>query len=165
MTRKSSPIPLWMSTIIGLAIAIILLPMSHLTVMANPPNSMNIAQGLVTTAPPMVARMWHGRTLANKAEAYTAYLNEAGLAKIRKIPGNKGVQMLRRSTGRETEFYVISYWSSREAIQQFAGKDINKVRSLPRDPKFLIEVEPTVKHFDLLVDDWKRSTLSVENDQ
>lgn len=156
MTRKSSPVPLWMGTIISLAIAILALLIFQMMLTATPPQSMNISQGLVTAAPPMVARMWHGRTLVSKTDAYTNYLNEAGLTKIRKIPGNKGVQMFLRNTGQETEFYVISYWSSREAIQNFAGKDINKVRSLPRDPEFLIEIEPTVKHFDLLVDDWKR---------
>lgn len=105
----------------------------------------------------MVARMWHGRTQAEKADTYADYLYESGIKKIRAIPDNLGVQTLRRVEDGVAEFYVISYWKSRDAIRQFAGDDIEKTRHLPRDPEFLLELEPRVKHFDVLVDEWGNS--------
>lgn len=103
----------------------------------------------------VVARIWHGKTLTTKASEYYNYLNEAGIKKIQAIPGNLGVQVLRRTDGKITEFIVISYWESRDAIRAFAGNDIEKVRFLPKDNEYLIEPETKVKHFDVLLDDRK----------
>lgn len=96
-----------------------------------------------------VARVWHGRVPAAKADDYTKYLDEAGVKKIRGIKGNCGAEMLRRIDGDVAEFYVISYWPSRDSIRAFAGDDIEKTHHLPRDPEFLLELEEHVKHFDL----------------
>ena len=103
----------------------------------------------------IVARIWRGRTLTSKADEYYAYLKEAGIKKIESIEGNLGAQVLRRAQGENTEFVVISYWKSRDAIRKFAGDDIEKVHSLPRDPEYLLEVEPLVRHFDVVLDDRK----------
>jgi len=100
----------------------------------------------------LVGRVWHGRTPASKAEEYTRYLDESGVKKILAIEGNRGCQMFRRIEGDTAEFFVISYWDSRDAIKKFAGDDIEKTHNLPRDPEFLIELEPHVRHFDVLVD-------------
>ena len=35
----------------------------------------------------MVTRIWHGRTPANKAEAYLKFLNESGIKDYLKTPG------------------------------------------------------------------------------
>jgi heme-degrading monooxygenase HmoA len=98
-----------------------------------------------------VARMWHGRVPAAKAEEYTIYINEAGLKQIRTIEGNLGLQMFRRAENDVAEFYVISYWKSRDAIRKFAGNDIEKASFLPRDREYLINPELQVKHFDVVV--------------
>ncbi len=102
-----------------------------------------------------IARIWHGRTLTSKANEYYDYLKEAGIKKIEAIPGNLGVQVFRRTTGNITEFTVISYWDSLDAIRKFAGNDIEKTRFLPRDKEYLLELEPNVKHFEVLLDDRK----------
>ena len=97
-----------------------------------------------------VARVWHGRTATTRADEYAAYL-EPAITKFRTLPGNLGYQMMRETIGDETHFTVISYWRSREAIHGYAGADISRTRNLPRDPEFLIELEPTVKNYDLVV--------------
>ena len=103
---------------------------------------------------PRVGRVWHGRTPASKAEEYTRYSKEAGLAKMVAIDGNRGVQLFRRTDGDVAEYFVISYWDAREAIKEFAGDDIEKTHNLPRDPEFLIDLEPHVRHFDLIANQW-----------
>lgn len=110
----------------------------------------------------MVARIWHGRTQAEKADTYTDYLYKAGIQKIRAIPDNLGVQTWRQVENGVAEFYVISYWKSRDAIRRFAGEDIEKTHNLPRDPEFLLELEPRVKHFDVLVDEWANPSRQAE---
>ena len=100
----------------------------------------------------VIARIWHGRTLTSKADEYYTYLKEAGIDKIEKIEGNLGAQVLRRTEDTTTEFTVISYWESRDAIKKFAGEEIEKTHFLPKDPQYLLELEPKVKHFEVLYD-------------
>jgi quinol monooxygenase YgiN len=99
-----------------------------------------------------IARLWHGKTPNDKADAYADYISDA-IKKFRTISGNLGYQLMRETVGAETHFVVISYWASRDAIKAYAGEDIQKTRSLPRDPEFLIDLEPTVKNYDLAAAD------------
>lgn len=97
----------------------------------------------------VVARIWHGAVPKAKADAYEKYLR-SGVDQILAVKGNLGAQMMRRDNGKTVEFQVISYWPSRKAIEAFAGKNIEKTHSLPRDKEFLVSVEPTVRHYDVV---------------
>jgi heme-degrading monooxygenase HmoA len=97
-----------------------------------------------------VARMWHGKVPRSRADEYQTYLDKEGVQKLRLIKDNLGAQMFRRDDGDVTEFMVISYWPSRDAIHAYAGADIEKVHDLPRDKEFLIDPERKVKHFDIM---------------
>lgn len=99
---------------------------------------------------PAVARFWHGRTTASMADEYAAHLYEEGVKKLRSTKGNLGVQVFRQIHEGIAEFITISYWESRDVIREYAGENIEKPRDLPKDPKYLLEIEPTVKHFDIL---------------
>jgi len=122
--------------------------------LATANQSGSAARSFATTPQPkkVVARMWHGRTRTSRADEYYSYLKAEGIDKIEAIPGNVGAQILRRTDGTVTEFTVISYWESREAIKAFAGDDIEKTHFLAKDPQYLLELEPKVKHFDVLYD-------------
>jgi heme-degrading monooxygenase HmoA len=100
-----------------------------------------------------IARMWHGRVPDARAAEYEAYLRREGIAKLEAIPHNLGVDLFTRSRDGVTEFIVISYWRSLEDIKAYAGADIEKTHNLPRDAEFLIELEPTVRHFTVRVSD------------
>jgi heme-degrading monooxygenase HmoA len=104
----------------------------------------------------LIARIWHGQTAATMVDDYTVYLHAEGIGRIAQIPGNRGVQMLRKVRDDIADFHVISYWDSFEAIKLFAGDDYEKVRHLPDDPKYMIGVEPTVHHFEVVVNDWPK---------
>ena len=96
----------------------------------------------------MIARMWRGVTPAEKADEYFEYLMETGLKDYRAIPGNQGVQVLRRSYEGKTEFLLISFWDSYEAIRVFAGDDLERAVYYPKDKEFLLELEPNVTHYE-----------------
>jgi heme-degrading monooxygenase HmoA len=98
----------------------------------------------------LIARLWHGRTMASKADAYEAYLNASGVARMLATQGNRGVEVLRRTQGTTTDFIVISYWDSIAAIQKFAGKDYKKAVILDQDRQYLLEVEPNVLHYEVV---------------
>jgi heme-degrading monooxygenase HmoA len=104
---------------------------------------------------PRIARIWHGRTPAARAEEYRQYIFEAGIKKIASLPGNRGVQLMVKTSAEEGEFMVVSYWDSIEAIKGYAGADYTRVHDLPRDDEFLIEKEKLVRHFELDVNFWQ----------
>ena len=99
---------------------------------------------------PLIARLWHGAVPAAKGDAYAAYLRRTGMAECRATPGNLGVEVLRRSDRGETHFLFISYWESMDAIRTFAGDDVERAHYYPADGEYLLELEPTVTHYEVL---------------
>lgn len=99
----------------------------------------------------MIARIWHGATTRGKSDEYYEYIMRTGVPAYRAINGNKGVYLLRNVTADKAEFLLISLWESYEAIQRFAGPEINKAVYFPEDRSFLIEMEPEVSHYEILV--------------
>jgi heme-degrading monooxygenase HmoA len=115
---------------------------------------LSLAQCTTTapSTPAAVARMWRGEVPLARAEEYQTYLNAEGLAKLRAIPGNLGVQMFRRTVGDREEFVVISYWPNEEAIRAYAGDDVLRMHLLPRDPEFLLDPDTHVRHYRIVED-------------
>ena len=103
---------------------------------------------------PIVARRWQGRTREAIAEAYAAYHHEEGVKKLRATKGNLGVQVFREVRDGIASFITISYWGSREEIRAYAGADIEKPHHLARDAEYLLELPSTVRHFEVLVNEW-----------
>jgi heme-degrading monooxygenase HmoA len=97
----------------------------------------------------MIARLWHGATRAEDAEAYTALVGRTGMADFKKTPGNRGAMVLRTISGSRADFLVISFWESMDAIRAFSGPDVEKARYYPEDPEFLLEMEPGVQHYEV----------------
>jgi heme-degrading monooxygenase HmoA len=99
----------------------------------------------------MIARLWHGVTPAEKANEYMNFLNRTGVPDYKATEGNQGVYVLRRIEGSEAHFLLVSLWESKEAIARFAGEEIEKAYYYPEDKDFLLEFEPTVQHYEVLV--------------
>jgi heme-degrading monooxygenase HmoA len=100
----------------------------------------------------MIARIWHGVTLAAHADEYVEYLSRSGLADYRATQGNRGTYLLRRAEGNIVHFLTLTFWDSTESIKRFAGEDIEKARYYSEDSTFLLELEPLVKHYQVLAD-------------
>jgi antibiotic biosynthesis monooxygenase (ABM) superfamily enzyme len=69
----------------------------------------------------MIARIWHGYTMAEHADAYEAMLKPELLPGISKKKGYKGSYLLRREFGVEVEFITIMLWDSIDSIRAAAG--------------------------------------------
>ena len=81
----------------------------------------------------MIARNWHGRVPANRGDAYHAYLVRTGLKDYASTPGNRGMQVLRRTEGDVAHFLLITFWDSLDSIRAFAGPDYEQARYYPED--------------------------------
>jgi heme-degrading monooxygenase HmoA len=97
----------------------------------------------------VIARIWHGTTLTSKADVYLAFLQERAVPDYREVPGNLAVYLLRRAAGEVTHFITLTHWDSLESIAAFAGTDISRAKYYPEDAGYLLELEPTVQHFEL----------------
>jgi heme-degrading monooxygenase HmoA len=98
----------------------------------------------------VIARIWRGRTPAEKADAYLDYLRATGLKEYAATPGNRGVLVLRRVEGGVAEFLLVSLWVSVDAIKAFAGEDHERAVYYPEDDEYLLERETTVSHYEVL---------------
>jgi len=98
----------------------------------------------------VIARIWHGVVPRAKADAFFEFLRRTGLKEYRATRGNRGVYTLRRHEGERTHFLLVSLWESFEAIRAFAGPDVERAVYYPEDREFLLEMEPSVVHYELL---------------
>lgn len=98
----------------------------------------------------MIARLWHGAVAESRGDAYREYLERTGLPDYRAAPGNRGVQVLRRSEDGRTHFLLVTLWESWDAIRAFAGDDPERARYYPEDAEFLLELEPRVTHYEVV---------------
>jgi heme-degrading monooxygenase HmoA len=103
----------------------------------------------------VIARAWHGVTDGKKSDQYLQYLNMTGIPEYRATPGNQGVVVLRKLKAGKAHFLLFSFWDTVDAIKKFAGDDVEKAKYYPGDKDFLLELEPTVEHYELFVYDRK----------
>ena len=94
--------------------------------------------------------MWRGWVATDRATEYVAYINQTGLAAYRETPGNRGMQVLRRREGDVVHYLLTTLWDSWDSIRAFAGDDVERARYYPEDTRYLLELEPTVFHFEVL---------------
>ena len=97
----------------------------------------------------MIARIWRGAVRADDAAAYASYIQETGIAAYQETPGNRGAWLLWRVAGEQAEIITLSFWESRQAIQGFAGQDIEQAVFYPEDDRFLVERDLTVRHYEI----------------
>jgi len=91
------------------------------------------------------------RNRESDADVYGKYLEETGVSEIRMTKGNTGVWLLRRLQDGKAQFIVLSLWDSVEAIKKFAGPDYEQARYYSEDSKFLLSLDPIVRHYEVLV--------------
>jgi heme-degrading monooxygenase HmoA len=98
----------------------------------------------------VIARTWTGVVRRADADVYADYIRETGFAEYGQTTGNLGAWMLRRDDGDRTEFVTLSMWDSVDAIEAFAGEDIEAAVLYPEDERYLIDGESSVKHHEVV---------------
>jgi hypothetical protein len=72
-----------------------------------------------------ICRLWRGWTTPENAEAYETLLLGEVIPGIeaRRIPGFRGIDVMKRELGHEVEFMTLMWFDSIEAIRAFVGED------------------------------------------
>ena len=98
----------------------------------------------------MIARRWHGRVPAEKAERYLQLMREIALPDYRSTEGNCGAWCLHRREAGMVHVEMFTLWEDEAAIRRFAGEDIAAAKYYDFDADFLLELEPEVVHFEAI---------------
>ena len=99
----------------------------------------------------MIARHWRGWTKLKDAKAYEKLLKETVLPRLKAIAGYRGGYVLRNDGTEETEFVVINFFDSLDAVKRFAGPDYAVAVFEPEAKRLLSRIEPTATHYDVRV--------------
>ena len=87
----------------------------------------------------MIVRVWHGWTSPGDADAYERFLRETLFAGLRAdVYGFRGGWALRRRSGDEEEFLVMTLFESLDAVRAFAGDDYETPVIEPEAARLLI---------------------------
>jgi heme-degrading monooxygenase HmoA len=100
----------------------------------------------------MIARIWHGWTKPENADAYEKLLKEEifmGIA-AKKIPGYQGIRLLRRTVdNRDVEFVTLMWFDSWQAVKQFAGDDYEQAVVPPKARALLSRFDQRSQHYEV----------------
>lgn len=97
----------------------------------------------------MIARVWHGYTKPEHADAYEAMLKPELLPGISKVKGYRGSYLLRRNAGAEVEFITIILWDSIDAIRAVAGEDYETAVIPPERRRYLERYDAKAAHYEV----------------
>ena len=100
----------------------------------------------------MIARIWHGYTTKENADKYEKLLKEEVFVgiELKNIKGYKGISLLRREMGDETEFTTIMQFESIEDVKQFAGEDYETAYVPAKARLILKRFDPTSVHCEII---------------
>ena len=97
----------------------------------------------------MIVRIWRGITSKEQADAYLEHLQQTALPALAGQRGLSGAWVLRRVQGDRCEFQLLSLWESLDALRAFAGEQLERAIYFAEDDKFLLEMEPLVRLYEV----------------
>jgi heme-degrading monooxygenase HmoA len=98
----------------------------------------------------MIIREWRGTASRSNAQAYPKHFHDNVVPELRSIAGFAGAQLSRRDCDNNVEFLVLTRWQSLDAVDAFAGPDIDKAVVEPDAAAALVEFETTVRHYEVI---------------
>lgn len=98
---------------------------------------------------PMIARVWHGYTTPDNADAYQSMLQPELLPGLSRAKGFRGSYLLRRPQGGEVEFLTIILWESLDDIRAVAGADYETAVIPEERKKVLSRWDEKAAHYDV----------------
>ena len=97
----------------------------------------------------MIARIWHGFTKPEHADAYESHLKPELLPGLSQKKGFRGSHLLRRVVGGEVEFITIILWDSLDDLRALAGPDYEKA-IIPADRlPLLVRYDAHAAHYEV----------------
>jgi heme-degrading monooxygenase HmoA len=100
----------------------------------------------------VIARIWHGWTSPDNADAYEDFLRTRMFPSIHRVPGYLGAELLRSDGADEVAFVTITRFESLEAVKAFAGEDYEQAVVEPQARQLLSHFDERSEHYDVVID-------------
>ena len=98
----------------------------------------------------MIARIWHGATKPEHADAYESMLKPGLLPGLNQVPGFRGSYLMRRPNGAEVEFLTMILWESLDALKAYAGPDY-ELSIIPEERRqYLSQHDDCATHYEVV---------------
>ena len=97
----------------------------------------------------MIARVWHGYTKPEHADAYEAMLKPELLPGVSRMKGYLGSCLLRRPAEDEVEFITIMFWECIDDIRAIAGADYETAVVPEERRTYLSRYDPRSAHYEI----------------
>jgi heme-degrading monooxygenase HmoA len=99
-----------------------------------------------------IKRIWHGWTTPGNADLYQDLLHNEVFPGIeaKKIPGYRGIELLRRDLAHEVEFITIMTFDSLQSVVDFQGEDYETAYVPEAARKVLKRWDPVSVHYGLV---------------
>jgi antibiotic biosynthesis monooxygenase (ABM) superfamily enzyme len=96
----------------------------------------------------MITRLWRGWTASENADAYEQFLLTELFPQMRKIPGFRGADVLRRAEQVEVAFVTLTRFETLDAIRDFAGEEYERPVLEPVARALLSRYDLQAQHFE-----------------
>jgi heme-degrading monooxygenase HmoA len=100
----------------------------------------------------VIARLWHGWTAPENADAYEEFLRTKMFPSIHRVQGYLGADLLRREDGEEIAFVTITRFESLESVRAFAGEDYEQAVVEPEARALLARFDQRSAHYEIVID-------------
>lgn len=97
----------------------------------------------------MIARHWRGWTGPQNADLYENLLTQKVLPGLKTVEGYCGGYVLREDGRQESEFVVINFFDSLDAVKRFAGPQYSVPVFEPEARKLLSRIETVARHYEV----------------
>ena len=100
-----------------------------------------------------IVRLWSARTGEHQVQSYLDHLQATVVPHIRGLKGSVGATALTRTIEGGVEILVATVWQSLDAIQEFAGPDLEHAVVAEEAAALLKEFDRRVRHFQVALTD------------
>jgi heme-degrading monooxygenase HmoA len=100
----------------------------------------------------VIARVWHGWTAPEDADAYEDFLRTKMFPSIHRVPGYLGADLLCSDGTDEIAFVTITRFESLEAVKAFAGQDYERAVVEPEARRLLSRFDERSEHYEVVLD-------------
>ena len=101
----------------------------------------------------MIARIWHGWTKPENANAYEEMLRDEIFPSItaRNITGYRGAELFIHEGADEVEFVTLLRFDSMDAVKEFAGAAESKPVIYPKAEALLTRMDERSRHYRIAI--------------
>lgn len=100
----------------------------------------------------MIARRWTAYATEVNATQYATYFFENVMPTLRNISGFRDAELLLKTTNRDVEIIVTTFWNSMESIAAFASPNLESAVVEPAAASILSSWHDAVTHINMRVD-------------